>query len=137
MSRTASHAPTAPPPSSIAPCPTSHESMWPPSTTTSSGFSRPTISAITLRDGASGSLRAPMRRVSTTGSPRSWNRCSIMASSTLSAAAGILAVVESYRVWPVWGLRIEFDATDRMRQATAPTRAAADGPSVRTGRVAT
>ena len=34
------------------------------------------------------------------------------------------------------GLRIEADATDRMRQATAPTRAAADGPSVRMRRVA-
>ena len=33
---------------------------------------------------------------------------------------------------PVCGLRIEAEATERMRQATAPTRAAADGPSVRT-----
>ena len=39
ISRTASHAATLQPPSSIAPCPTSHESMCPPSTTTSSGFS--------------------------------------------------------------------------------------------------
>ena len=95
MSRTASHAATAPPPSSIAPWPTSHESMCPPTTTTSSGFSRPTISATTLRDGASGKVRAPMRSVRTIGSPRSWNRCSIAASSTLSAAAGIFAAVES------------------------------------------
>jgi hypothetical protein len=38
ISRTASHAATLPPPSSIAPWPTSHESMWPPITTTSSGL---------------------------------------------------------------------------------------------------
>ena len=69
--------------------------MCPPSTTTSSGFSRPTISATTFRDGASGSVRALIRSVTTTGSPRSWKRCSIIASSTLSAAAGILATVES------------------------------------------
>ena len=56
--RTASHATTTPPASSIAPCPTSHESMCPPITTTSSGFSRPRSSATTLRDGASGSVRA-------------------------------------------------------------------------------
>ena len=37
---------------------------------------------------------------------------------------------------PVWGFRIENVATDRIRHATAPARAAAEGPSVRTCRVA-
>ena len=95
MSRTASHAATEPPASSIAPCPTSQESMCPPSTTTSSGRSRPTSSATTLRDRAGGSWRAPIRSVSTTGSPRSCIRRSIIASSTLSAAAGMRRVAES------------------------------------------
>ena len=38
---------------------------------------------------------------------------------------------------PVCGLRMDAEATERMRQATAPARAAADGPSTRTFRVAT
>jgi len=38
-------------------------------------------------------------------------------------------------VSPVCGFRMEEEATDRMRHATAPARAAADGPAVRTRRV--
>ena len=41
---------TEPAPSSCAPCPTSQESMWPPITTISSGFSRPRSSAITFAE---------------------------------------------------------------------------------------
>ena len=76
-----------------------------------------------------GQLRASMARGARPRSrPGPANRCSISASSTPSAAAGMRATVESYRVTPVWGLWIENDATDRIRQALAPTRAAADGP---------
>ena len=96
MSRTASHAATTPPASSIAPCPTSHESMWPPITTTSSGFSRPRSSATALRDGTLGRFRAPITSRATIGCPRSCIRCSSIASSTVIAAAGIrLATVLS------------------------------------------
>ncbi len=89
MSRTASQAATLPPASSMAPWPTSQESMWPPSTTTSSGRSRPRISATTFRDITSGSERASMRRLTTMRCPRSCMRWSIMASSTVMAAWGI------------------------------------------------
>ena len=51
-----------PPPSSMAPVPTSHESKWPPTTTISSGRSRPRISAMTLAESASGSQRRVHRR---------------------------------------------------------------------------
>ena len=89
MSRAASHAARQPPPSSIAPWPTSHESMWPLTMTISLGFSRPRISAITLRDLAGGSVRASIFSSMRIGSPRVCIRASIMASSTESAACGI------------------------------------------------
>ena len=41
-----------PPPSSIAPNPTSQESRWPESRTISSGNSEPTTSTMVFRDGA-------------------------------------------------------------------------------------
>ena len=65
--------------------------MCPPITTTSSGFSRPRSSATTLRDGASGKLRAFITSFTDTGCPRSCIRCSSIASSIASAAEGILA----------------------------------------------
>ena len=52
--RSASHVTTHPPPSSVDPVPTSHESKWPPMTTTSSGSSRPRSSPTTLAESASG-----------------------------------------------------------------------------------
>ena len=55
MMRSASHDTTQPPPSSVAPAPTSHESRWPLTTTISSGRSRPRISPTTLADSTSGS----------------------------------------------------------------------------------
>ncbi len=56
-------------PSSCAPCPTSHESMWPPITTTSSGWSVPRISPITSPESASGSMCAAISRCTRTGTP--------------------------------------------------------------------
>lgn len=49
-----------PAPSSFAPSPTSHESMWPPITTISAGSSRPVSSATTFALSASGSVFAPI-----------------------------------------------------------------------------
>ena len=54
ISRSASHVTMHPPPSSVEPVPTSQESKWPPTTTTSSGRSRPRISPTTLAESASG-----------------------------------------------------------------------------------
>ena len=95
MRRSASQATITPPPSSIAPVPTSHESLWPPITTTSSGRSEPVISATALRDGASGSVRASILSWTTTRWPRCCMRCSIAASSMEMAANGIGLAVES------------------------------------------
>ena len=69
--------------------------MWPPMTTISSGFSRPSSSPITLRDGASGSVCASILSVTTIFSPRSCMRWNIMASSIGIAAEGIFVTVES------------------------------------------
>ena len=96
ISRTASHAATAPPPSSIAPCPTSQESMWPPSDDHLVRLLPADHLGHHVARRRVGQRRARPSGASTTiGSPRSCNRCSIIASSTLSAAAGIFAAVES------------------------------------------
>mmetsp|Transcript_4602 Transcript_4602/g.16197 ORF Transcript_4602/g.16197 Transcript_4602/m.16197 type:complete len:214 (+) Transcript_4602:97-738(+) len=58
--RRACHAAMMPPPSSIAPVPTSQESVWPPTTTTFSGNSLPMISPMTLCESVSFSISASM-----------------------------------------------------------------------------
>lgn len=118
----------APPPSSIAPDPTSHESMWPPITTISSGFSRPRNSPMTLWLSASGSIRALIRSVTRTLSPRLIMRRIIIASSAVTLACGIFFTVESYAMFPVCGVRMPYGPALRAREATAPAFAAAIAP---------
>ncbi len=60
-----------------------------------SGRSEPRSSPMTLRDGAGSSVLPLMTRCTTGVSPRSCMRCSIMASSSESAAPGMRGVVES------------------------------------------
>ena len=132
ISRAASHAARQPPPSSIAPCPTSHESMWPLTMTISSGFSRPGISAMTFREMPSGSVRASIFNRTRIVSPRAAMRVSILASSSDRAACGIFLTALAYDMPPVCGVCIENGPTDRIKLATAPARAAWIAPCVRT-----
>jgi len=67
--------------------------MWPLTITTCSGRSEPRTSATTFREGAGGSVRAPMVSRTVTFWPRACMRWSIIASSTLTAAAGMRRVL--------------------------------------------
>jgi hypothetical protein len=75
MIRSASHVTMQPPPSSVAPAPTSHESRCPLTTTILSGFSRPRNSPTTLADVASASKCASIFNRTTMRLPRSAMRC--------------------------------------------------------------
>jgi len=81
-----------PEPSSCAPAPTSQESIWPPMTTISSGFSLPGISPMTLAESASAVCSFHFRCTLTTF-PASVKRWMSVASSIVTAAAGILGSV--------------------------------------------
>jgi len=114
--RMASHATKTPPASSITPAPTSHESMCPPITTTSSGLVVPRTSAMMLRDCASSKKCASMYSLITTGMPRLTRRSIRSASSWVMAAPGMPAG----SMLPVCGVDSEYGAIERTRLATAP-----------------
>ena len=57
-----------------------------------------------------------------------WSRS---ASSVVIAAAGICGASVAYCRLPVWGVRSPGGPIDRTSDATAPSRAARDGPSER------
>ncbi len=131
MIRSASHVTTHPPPSSVAPAPTSHESRWPLTTTISPGRSRPRISPTTFADSTSGSKCASIFRRTTIRLPRSAMRCSRSASSVVIAAAGIFGASLEYCSAPVCGVRRPPGPTARTSMPMAPWRAARDGPAER------
>jgi hypothetical protein len=55
----------------------------------------------------------------------------IYASSTVTAAQGILGYLGSYSIYPVWTEEIDYEATDLTSIALAPYFAAMEGPSTR------
>ena len=106
-----------PAPSSIAPVPRSHESRWPPISTTSFGLAsrrgsrRSRCARSPCRPSRS---PAPRARVAGRSSSR---RVSCSASGTDSAADGIGVRPSSKRVMPVCGLRCESVPAERIRYA--------------------
>ena len=88
--------------------------------TISAGRSLPRISAMTFADSTSLSVRGLSSRCILTLSPDAIKRCTSIASSAVSAAAGIFFTLPSYFKAPVCGVRNESDATERMMTAIAP-----------------
>jgi len=130
MSRAASSTIATPVPSSWAPTARSQESRCAPSSTTSAGFSRPRISATTLAESTSGSVRQPSCRRTRTG-PAWSQRWITAASSVASATAGIARSPALNTATPVCGVRNEAVAAERTIVATAPRAAAFAGPKLR------
>ena len=100
--------------------------------TISSARSPPATSPITFADSPTGSGSQPSVSATRTFAPAESARCSRSASGIDSAAAGIGAMPAWYQSAPVCAARHESVPTDRTRHATAPLRAAADGPCMRT-----
>ena len=111
-------APTAmamPAPSSMAPWPGSHESIWPPMAMISSGFSEPGMSPTTFQAGALGISWDWSTSLTRTGLPRATMRSSNSASGTPSAAEGILGTSSSKSALPVCGRRLDEVEIERTR----------------------
>ena len=100
-----------PAPSSTAPVPGSQLSRWPPTTSTSCGVSRPTISPEMFQAWALGLKLEAMSRRMRIGFPRAamWSRSS--ASTVDKAAAGMPAGAAP----PVCGSRVSSVESDRVR----------------------
>ena len=132
MRRSASHVTTQPPPSSVAPAPTSHESRWPPTTTNlvrllaaaqladdvgRFGVGLEVRLHLQPHDDAVAAIGHALQPIGVLGGDRPRRESAARPAVYCSA--------------PVWGVRSPGGPTERTSAATAPSRAARDGPSER------